>query len=52
VDKTIKEKAEAEGNSKRDKELLQRMLVEYDVLARDHQDAYVSFIILVNFCQW
>jgi len=28
------------------------MLVEYDVLARDHQDAYVSFIILVNFCQW
>lgn len=39
VDKTIKEKAEAEGNSKRDKELLQRMLVEYDVLARDHQDA-------------
>ncbi|XP_078362054.1 uncharacterized protein LOC144646372 [Oculina patagonica] len=38
VEKTIKEKAEAEGNSKRDKELLQRMLVEYDVLARDHQD--------------
>ena len=29
-----------------------QMLVEYDVLARDHQDAYVSFIILVNFCQW
>ncbi|KAJ7374044.1 M-phase phosphoprotein 9 [Desmophyllum pertusum] len=39
VEKTIKEKAEAEGNSQRDKELLQRMLVEYDVLARDHLEA-------------
>jgi len=30
------------------------MLVEYDVLARDHQDAQVSFIILIiiSFCQW
>jgi len=44
VDRTIKEKREAEGNSKRDKELLQRMLVEYDVLARDHQDAMVSLL--------
>lgn len=42
VEKTIKEKTEAEENSKRDKELLQRMLVEYDVLARDHQEAQES----------
>lgn len=28
------------------------MLVEYDVLARDHQDAMVSFVTLISFCQW
>jgi len=28
------------------------MLVEYDVLARDHQDAQVSFSILISFCRW
>ncbi|XP_068747542.1 M-phase phosphoprotein 9-like isoform X2 [Montipora capricornis] len=42
VEKTMKEKTEAEGKSKRDEELLQRMLVEYDILARDYQQAQES----------
>lgn len=39
VEKAIKEKMESEASSKKDKDLLQRMLVEYDVLARDYQEA-------------
>ncbi|XP_044168787.1 LOW QUALITY PROTEIN: synaptonemal complex protein ZEP1-like [Acropora millepora] len=42
VEKTIKEKTEAESKSKRDEELLQRMLTEYDILARDYQQAQES----------